>query len=169
MKRVVILSILCIGLITLIHAQQTEQAVIAPAGSVDEIHTISIEWTLGELAVQTLTNQNIMLTEGFHQPWLQVEEIIIPPQIVLDKQVQVSVFPNPVQFKLNIKIEADLEGKARLSLKTIEGQLMKSETIDFDSKVHEWDIINYPAGFYVLTLHNHKGELLKSFKITKIH
>lgn len=169
MKRVFVLSILCIGIMSLMHAQKTDQSVLASAGNFDKVSTISIEWTLGEMAGQTHVNSDVILTEGFHQSWLQVEEIMTSQQTLWVEQMEVSVFPNPTPAELHIKIDSGLEEKGVLSLKNLEGRSLQSETINLSSGNHQWNMINYPAGLYVLTLHTQKGELLKSFKITKTH
>ena len=168
-KRKNLLIILCLSIGTMLQAQQSDLAVIAPAGSSDETTSLTLDWTLGELAVQSLEDFGVMLTEGFHQTWLFIEDILNPPEDSSNNQFTVSVSPNPTPAELHIKIDSYLEGKGALALNTLNGQLMKYETINLSSGDHEWSMANYPAGLYILTLKTEKGELLKSFKITKIH
>jgi len=156
-----------IGAISLVYAQQTSQTVIASSGNYDQVNTVSIEWTLGELAVQSLEGSNIMLTEGFHQPQLDV--ILVPPHVVLSSQLKVTVSPNPTQGILYIKIRSELDKQAVLSLSTLDGRLVQKETIILSQGDIEWNLSKYYSGLYILTLHTKKGELLRSFKIIKYY
>ena len=45
-----------------------EPSVIASGGTYSETETMSISWTLGELATTTLTEGDMILTQGFQQP-----------------------------------------------------------------------------------------------------
>ena len=45
-------------------------SVIASCGSYAETETMSISWTLGELATNTLTGGAMILTQGFQQPFI---------------------------------------------------------------------------------------------------
>jgi hypothetical protein len=56
----------------LVNSQSVSPSVIASAGGSSTLSNgISIDWTLGEFAVTTLTNGSITLTQGFHQPNLE--------------------------------------------------------------------------------------------------
>lgn len=156
-----------IGTLSLVFAQQTNQSVIAASGNYDQVNTTSIEWTLGELAVQSLEGSNIMLTEGFHQPLL--DAFLGPPHVLLSSQIKVSVSPNPTQGILKIKINSELDQSAVLSLSTLVGRLVQNETINLSQGGVEWNISKYFSGLYLLTLHTEKGQLVRSFKIIKYY
>jgi hypothetical protein len=49
--------------------QSITPAVVASSGGALENGTISIDWTLGEIATSTLNNAGFMLSQGFHQPY----------------------------------------------------------------------------------------------------
>ena len=167
MKIKFVIPIVCIGLAGMTHAQQTDRSVLATAGNTDEASTVSIEWTMGEIAVQSSTTANTILTEGFHQPILQVEEIMEVTQDVFTEQIDISVFPNPTLGELHIKIRNDMAGKGVLSLWTINGILLQKDIVDLTWGDYQRSLIKYPAGLYILSFHTQKGELLKSFKIIK--
>jgi len=171
MKRKYNLLILCISIVTLLQAQQTNTAVIAPAGTSTNGTAVMLDWTLGELAVQSLETSNRLFTEGFHQPVLIVKETTEEEDtpILFNGQIDVWVGPNPTVSILYIKIDTDLEGQAVLSLRTIEGKLLKNERISLSSTDHEWDMSQYPGGLYILAIHTEKGEMLRTFKITKAY
>src|SRR5665647_2756028 len=73
-------------------AQENFRSVISAAGGVDKSDNIELEWTLGEVATETLTNVNSLYTQGFHQPVLSVEKIKLKPQAVSAIK-NISIFP----------------------------------------------------------------------------
>jgi hypothetical protein len=166
MKKVLLLF-LGMGIISFTCAQQTNLSVISPAGNRNEIPFISLEWTLGELAVIPLKTPEGMLTQGFHQPLLVVEESEEVPPIFMSNQIDVKVMPNPTMGSLFIVVDSKLEESVLLSLKTFSGTILQSTTITFSQEEFEWNMINYPAGIYLLTVQGLKDEIIKSLKITK--
>ena len=161
------LLLLGFSLPALVYAQESSHSVIAPAGTSEKGSTITLDWTMGELAVQSSETSNILLTEGFHQPMLIVEEVLEAPETPLSNQLNVWVGPNPTSANLYIKIDSELGGEAVLSLKTIKGRLLRSETVNLLMGDYEWNLGQYPSGLYLVTLHTKEGELLKSYKVIK--
>ena len=53
----------------LIFAQSIDREVISTSGDYFEGPNSSVSWTLGEIATETLTDGNIILTQGFQQPF----------------------------------------------------------------------------------------------------
>ena len=169
MKRKFFVLALWISMSTLIHAQQTDPSVIAPAGATDAGSVLTLDWTLGELAIQSLEVTNVLVTEGFQQPTLLVETVTETTGLFFNGKINVRVGPNPTSDYLYVRINSELEGRGVLSLKTLKGQHLQNETIDLSSEDHELNLDKYPGGLYLLSLCTEKGELLKSFKITKLH
>lgn len=50
-------------------AQSVSPQVVSSAGDYYDNGNISLSWTLGEIATETFSNGNIMLTQGFQQPY----------------------------------------------------------------------------------------------------
>ena len=86
--------ILLIGLCaTSLHAQE----VITTLGSYDENATGLFSWTIGEGVIETFTNTNNILTQGFQQSKLTVTSI----NDLKDSGIELSVYPKPKQFFIN--------------------------------------------------------------------
>ena len=62
-----ILSILFFAATILCTAQSIERDVVASSGDYFEGTNISLSWTLGEIATETYSSGNIILTQGFQQ------------------------------------------------------------------------------------------------------
>lgn len=75
-----------------------DRSVIAAGGAYAENETISLSWTLGELATSTLSGEGLILTQGFQQAMtvgtgLESKEA----------EWSVSVYPNPVNEELRVR------------------------------------------------------------------
>jgi hypothetical protein len=169
MDRKKLLLFLLLSLGTLVYAQQADPSVVAPAGTSTTGAGITLDWTVGELLTQTRHSTEGMLTEGFHQPVLKVEEVLTAAPELEKSQIDVLVYPNPTQANLHITITAGPEGQGELALQALDGRLLRAETINLASGDHTWSLAAYPAGLYLISLKTKQGELLKSFKITKTY
>ena len=148
-----ILFITALILISAFSVGQTiERSVIAAAGNQVVTESISVSWTLGEIAVNTLTSEGTILTQGFHQGNLFINAI---EGTQFDFQLR--TYPNPVIDKLIIE-SLDLD------------QLY--EIIDVNCKVlingyitanpYELDFTNLPSGVYFLRVeHRHTHKVIK--------
>ena len=68
------------------------QSVISSAGSSNSAGDYIVSWTIGEGVISTIGNDNIELTQGFHQPLL-VD--VLPTGIEKELQLEMRAFPNP--------------------------------------------------------------------------
>ncbi len=163
-----LLIFLGVGLLSIACAQQTYLSVIAPAGNADQLNGVVMEWTMGEMAIMSLETIEGYMTQGFHQPMLSVQAMKVP-QLVTEKEITMNVRPNPVTTRLTINLESELPGSAFLYLSDMKGMILKTEKINQGTGDLQWDMADFSAGIYLLSLRSEKGELIKSFKIVKNH
>ena len=122
-------------------------SVIASGGGYGENGNMSISWTLGELAVSTLTGENIILTQGFQQPFdigvgIQKDEV----------NWDISVYPNPVGNELSIRFNVEKPGDYLLEIQDVTGRLISQEQ---HKSINPGDIVilntsTYTNGIYFL-------------------
>ena len=88
------------GMFGLIRGQSLSPAVIATTGGYQASASGSVSFTSGETVTPTFSNGVHILTQGFQQPDKDIHSSIeeSPPWTV-------NVFPNPVDYMLNISIE----------------------------------------------------------------
>ncbi|UYQ93675.1 T9SS type A sorting domain-containing protein [Chitinophaga horti] len=93
----------------------------SPAGGSATAGNVSFEYTIGEVAVLTLANGD-MLTEGFNQP-----EVIPHPGQGVNPLINAIIFPNPAVA--NVKIQFDLLAAANIQMLFINsaGQVVYQE------------------------------------------
>ncbi|MBK8451480.1 MAG: T9SS type A sorting domain-containing protein [Saprospiraceae bacterium] len=123
-----------------VSAQKITPTVLCNAGAVMKSGNFSIEWTLGELATETLKSNNTVLTQGFHQTNLTIVSTNNPQIQGLD------IYPNPVVHNLTIKNQSG-QG-LQFHLMSLTGQCIASYY--FENGVHNLNMEAYPAGTYLL-------------------
>lgn len=137
------------------------QEVIATAGENFTTEDRSLSWTIGEVVTESIGNEPI-LTQGFHQSKLTITSIYQFKNF----NVEISAFPNPVLYELNLTINADDKeytvnifddlGSAYYTNKHLLGR--NPVLIDFS---------DYKQGIYFIRIIHENDTLLKTFKIVK--
>lgn len=158
MKRLLIIctAFLFCGMLA---AQSTTPTVLASAGG----ESTQLSWTAGETVVQTLTSSSVVLTQGFHQPNLVITSIAEPS---LPTPATITVFPNPVNDQLNIRIEESRE-LLTVTVFDLQGKLLLPATAPIGNGTHSYDFSTFSAGTYYLRAVDATGKQVKTVKILK--
>jgi hypothetical protein len=126
MKLIYALSQLC-GLLLIsfnMHAQSLERKVIASGGA-SIASPLQVDYTIGEMAVETATVSNtIILTHGFQQPYY----VIIPNNNIFPYLV---IYPNPAEGNALARFVLAAPGKMTISIYDATGKLMSSEQVNY--------------------------------------
>ncbi len=165
MRKRTILTMLGMAVVCLITAQSRSPEVIAPAGGFDKTETISLEWTLGESATETIYSDQTMITQGFHQPMLKLEPILGQPAD--EAQDMFQIFPNPVKSVLEVKLKTDTDMEVTAILLDMNGQFILNQDLERHRESQEINMESFASGVYVLQFVDEDGSLLKSFKVIK--
>ena len=121
LKRPALLLVLAVTALLGVNAQQMilSPNVLASAGGYGESENISLSWTLGELAVTTLTGGNHILTQGFQQSFGL--DIGTRDRIM---DLNITAYPNPVDNELFVKFGIEKEGDYILEIEDVTGRVM---------------------------------------------
>ena len=139
-----------------IEAQNLSPTVVNSSGGVIQNNSNSLEWSLGELAVSTLTSSDNLLTQGFLQPTV----ITVSTEDLFDES-RFSVFPNPVSDWLNL--QTDIPDIETVLVHDISGRLvLQSKFLPI------MDVQSLNTGIFVVSLLDKQNQFLYSFKINKI-
>jgi len=133
------------------------QELICSAGDVFANTSVQMEWSIGECLIETYFDEEIILTQGFHQPNLLRSA---------ETDYKIIVYPNPYDLNLYIEILeldsvqmygqiCDMAGKLIFTLPNLlnYNKLITSEMSD---------------GIYLLRLYDSRSRLLKTVKIVKL-
>lgn len=96
--------------------------VIASAGNYSEAGGISLSWTLGEVAVTTLQQGEIILSQGFQQSFLKEVGFATDPI-----KWQIAAYPNPVRDKLWIQFDLPETKDFSIEIQDVNGRLVSKE------------------------------------------
>lgn len=102
MKRLLIPLVLLVAACG-VHAQSLTPTVVASGGAFASNATHSLSYTVGELAVTTLSNANNFLTQGFQQP----DDKDVGITQLEFQNLQVKLYPNPASETVNLWIKCD--------------------------------------------------------------
>ncbi len=166
MSRYFILLVCTLFIMAGISAQVTlAPTVLASGGGYGENGNLNISWTLGELAVTTLEGENMILTQGFQQPF------DIEVGIHKEKSIWgISVYPNPVVEKLHIRFFIVNPGDFLLEIQDVTGRLICKEQ---QKHIYPGDIIildtsTYPNGIYFLRVLTPDGLQVQVTSLNKL-
>lgn len=137
--------------------QTISNEVISSAGETQSNATVSIDFSVGELAIETISNSSNTLTQGFHQTqflYINLTEISEP--------INVISYPNPVVNELIVEIPNNSQ-TMDLIIYSMEGKIIDSFRINETLKI---SFSKFTPGTYIISLKNNT-ELIKSYKIIK--
>jgi hypothetical protein len=111
-------------------AQSIERYVISSCGGdfFDGTST-AIDFTTGEVAVTTISNSTVTLTQGFHQPYLNYY-VSVPENY--GNPFHADIYPNPVIDQFQISISNAKNADIRVYVYDILGQLLMNENLRTD-------------------------------------
>ena len=119
----------------------------------------NIDYTIGEVVINTVSDGSNDLTQGFHQTkW----ELVSIEQHVLDYEA--TFFPNPTEDILNIRT-SEFEN-VTFNLYNVQGALVRQGSLT--GNLTQIQLNEMKSGHYSLVLNN-KTENLKTFKIIKTY
>jgi len=148
-----------LSLIFVSKSQSVSNNVISSSGESYSESQYYLDYSVGEIVVETISNQSFILTQGFQQGNLDVSEITNKNNIIIN------IFPNPVTNKIIINFKQFFDYKFALILSDINGNLIIERDLHHNN--FEIDFSNYPIGVYNIRIFDNEG-IKKSFKILKI-
>ena len=137
----------------------TAQEVVSSQGETFSNANGSMDFTVGEVVINTGTNGTNDLTQGFHQTnWNLVGVEDFAPNY------EVTIFPNPTQDVLNIK--TNTFENVNYTLYDAQGKLVMQNILTAEQTPIQ--VSQLAPGAYSLSINDQKGQL-KNFKLIKSH
>jgi hypothetical protein len=146
-------------------SQQLTQQVLVPVAGVNSVGNINYSQTIGEAAVEIISGQDYILTQGFQQPGLKLT--IEPPHAGNG----LNIFPNPATDHITIKLFGDNPRDLRVDIINLSGVIVYSEKFCFTDKFYlEKDIpvSNYNNGVYYVRIMSSDKEISRTFIFEKM-
>lgn len=140
-------------------AQQT----ISAAGGNYTGSTVSMAVNIGEPVIATVSSGSTTMTQGFEQPWADINTIVSPT--ATDDQA-INVFPNPTRHDLNIALGRPAQGE-RYLLHDAGGRLVSEGSINDATSTLSME--HFASGNYQLNLITKNGHPIAAFRIIIQH
>ncbi len=142
----------------LITGISNSQEVISSQGNSYSNGASSIDFTIGEVIIDTGTDGSTTITQGFHQTIWNVVGIEdhIP-------DFEVLVFPNPIQDQLHIK--TDNFNNVNYRLFDAKGRLIMAD--ELKTNLTQLEVSQLTMGAYILQFYDQNQQSLKTIKLTK--
>ncbi len=151
-------TFLAVFFTTVLHAQV--QQVTASSGGILEGDTRQVSFTVGETVVKTHEGQQIMITQGFHQPMLWVTAVDEMEGITF----QIKAYPNPATDIVKLTVNEELPIGSSYQLYDMHGGLISTKKIEqLTTEVPFQQLV--PASYFLKVVSEDK--ILKTFKIIK--
>ncbi|MBK9478504.1 MAG: T9SS type A sorting domain-containing protein [Bacteroidetes bacterium] len=139
-----------------INGQVLQNFVISTQGNYNDNAEVSITWTLGEVASAFTLSDNLMLNEGFNQPF-EDDGYLYP----IDEDF--SIFPNPTMQDLLITFKNPGHYKFRL-YNTIGQLVLNDETVGAFFKLN---LSKFANAIYLIRIQNDSDSINTTLKIIK--
>ncbi|HBX49740.1 MAG: hypothetical protein A2275_01480 [Bacteroidetes bacterium RIFOXYA12_FULL_35_11] len=161
MKLIIIALLLVISGLNA-QSQSLSPEVITTVGDYFTNSYASLSITIGELATETVSNSNNILTQGFQQSQYFTVDI----EENKKNGFAVTVFPNPTNDILNIDIKTEQNLNTRIQLCDENGKILIDENIKVLETSRKYDLKIFAAGLYFLKIKT-DNDYSKTVKIIK--
>lgn len=160
-KTLILLLVTCLGFY--VSGQSISSYVVASAGESVEVEGLNVSWTLGEIAIETLESNDLILTQGFQQGYFEIVSIGEP----LSNNFIIKVYPNPASEYVYVALESEEIRDAVIEMYDLEGKLVYNSKLDVIEGLNKIDLVNLSSSQYILRISDTSGNVLQTFKLIK--
>lgn len=158
MIRYFTLSILLYFGLYAINAQTIEPSLITTAGDSFQNEAIHLDWSLGEIMIETFSDANTMLTQGLHQVEIDVVTSI------KEDLISISIYPNPASEFVSLQTDYHKYPLLRTIIHDGSGRIIMENIIDSRESLIDISALN--EGVYYLKIYGN-GAILNTSKLIK--
>jgi len=154
MKKFILFSCLMLTTCALCKAQSIERDIISPAGGFFETGSIQMTWVIGDLVVGAYDIGHLIVPFGTGTD--------LPDFTAASSQI--SVYPNPTEDKVFLKLDMDNIDNCKYYLYDLQGRAIQNRNIT--AKLTDLSFAHFESGIYILRVIKEKT-LVQEFKIVK--
>ena len=85
----------------------------------------------------------------------------------LNPELGISIFPNPTEGKVFVKIENDKISNTHLKLIGLDGRLLQMKNVDVGNGIIDFDISSFPKGIYLLQIQTEETQVTEKIVLQK--
>lgn len=126
---------------------------------------ININFTLGESVINTISNNEYLLTQGFNQPSIKIINSI---DFLDSKVTNIILYPNPSIGNLKIIVESEFIDSGKIKIVDLKGKFLLAE--DFmTNNPKELNVGFLSSGFYFLSVYDNANNFISTHKLEIIN
>ncbi len=123
-----------------------QQSLIASSGGVFVNTNFSLSWSLGDIAIETLSTDNLVLTQGMQQPTKKATGIYQN----IYQTPEISIYPNPFKEILYINPQTIINEPVEIRLTDAQGKIVAiKKTNELPANL---ETTHFETGLYLLNL-----------------
>lgn len=145
-------------------AQTDVRTLITTAGDSYKNNAYQLNWSIGEIMIETYTGNASYLNQGFHQSEYEIKTSINEP---IDKQLKIRLYPNPSSKVIYLQINEQINTGLTYQLVNIEGKVLFTKAIT--KNIEKLLIEHFPAGLYFIKIIDKTKKIISTFKIQKVN
>jgi hypothetical protein len=147
-------------------SQSIQNDVIATSGDSYQSPSAILSWTLGEGTIETFTSGQLLLSQGFQQSFVTIEEI---PPVPDSAMFDIIIFPNPTPDQIHILISDDNESNTYVySLYDDTGRLLVNRH-EIDERDYILNLNFFPTEIIYLSIIRTNTKFTRTFKVIKVN
>jgi hypothetical protein len=146
--------------------QRLKPEVLANDGGTNKQGDVSLDWTLGEPAVETVKTIDKIYTQGFHQPTILLNKTNTDPVVNNSKGLKVVAAPNPVSTMLKVLVEGLTGEQFTMQLTDMSGKVLVTQPFASPASL-QINMSGYSSGMYILVIRNKSATIVNTIKIVK--
>ncbi len=140
--------------------------VIASAGDFSVGDHATLSWTLGETIIQSVGEDMVLLTQGFHQSFYDVVAINVTEE---ESGFIVEIYPIPARDHVNIHITSSTDPvNLKVELYDLIGTVVFKEDVVSKDFHHKIPLGFYPSDMFILKVIDTQRQHVETFKIIKL-
>lgn len=125
---------------------------------------LELDWSIGEIMIETYSNADNSLTQGFHQPKYEVTTRI---DKISKDNFEINIFPNPTSELINLQTKGSVNQKLTYKLIDLQGKLLIEKSVKTTNE--QINMSNLSQSIYLLKISTENGKQVSVFKIQKIN
>ncbi len=164
-KQALLLVLLFFVSLAEIFAQTLSPKVQAMASGQKAYSNFDFSQTIGQTAVEIIGSSGYVLTQGFQQPHITIENNFIP------QGNGVEVYPNPATNFIKVKLFGDIARNFRIEIININGTIVNTVKLKFVTSfyyIEQIPVSDMKIGFYFVRVTSEDRLISRTFKIEKL-
>lgn len=166
MRRLILIAIIC-SFSFMIYGQNDtiSSHVVASAGGDTTLNGVSVSWTLGEVAIETIADQDstVILTQGFQQGYFEITSVGEP----LSNEFEIKIYPNPAREYVYVDLKSNEIKSTVVEIFNMDGKLVYNQKFDYAAGPNQVTLNGLNSNQYILRVTDSKGNVLQTFKLIK--